>query len=180
MTQRPVMRWARLALAVGIAVGAAGCGGDEKAIAPPCPNFLLLGNAGNITKFRPGPGRDITDVEFRATIQNFRGSCAHTKTGVEAEFFIDMSIERGPANTARAASLEYFVAIPKFHPKPAGKQTFPVRVTFGENQNQLIYRDEISIEIPLAKNEAAGDYDVYLGFQLSPEQLEFNRRRQAR
>jgi hypothetical protein len=174
------MRWAGLALAAGLAAGIAGCGGDKKPVAPPCPNFLLLGNAGDITKFRPGQGRDITDVVFRAKIQNFRGSCAHTKTGVEAEFFVDMSIERGPANTARAANLEYFVAIPKFHPKPAGKQTFPVSVRFGENQNQLIYRDEISIEIPLAKNETASDYDVYLGFQLSPEQLEFNRRRQGR
>lgn len=174
------MRWAGLVLAAGIAVGAVGCSGDEKPRAQPCPNFLLLGNAGNITKFRPGPGRDITDVDFRAKIVNFVGSCAHTDSGVEAEFFVEMTIDRGPANASREAGFEYFVAIPKFHPKPAGKQTFPVKVAFGENQTQLIYRDEISIEIPLGEKETAGDYDVYLGFQLTAAQLEFNRRRTAR
>lgn len=174
------MRWSGLVLAAGILIGAAGCGSDEKPVGPPCPNFLLLGNAGNMTKFRPGPGRDITDVEFRAKIENFRGTCAHTDAGIEAEFFIEMSIERGPADSSRQAGFEYFVAIPKFHPQPAGKQTFPVRVSFGENQTRLIFRDEISIEIPLGKGETAGDYDVYLGFQLTAEQLEFNRRRQAR
>ncbi len=48
------MRWARLVLAVGVALGVAGCGGEKKRSLP-CPNFLLLGHAGDMTKFRAGP-----------------------------------------------------------------------------------------------------------------------------
>jgi hypothetical protein len=174
------MRWARFVLAVGVAIGVTSCAGDDKKRSLPCPNFLLLGHAGHMAKFRAGAGRDVTDVNFRTTITNFRGTCDHTKNGVEAEFFVEIAVERGPANTSREASFEFFVAIPRFHPKPAGKKTFPVRVRFEENKNWLLYRDEIAIEIPLGAGEAAGDYDVYLGLQLDAEQLEYNRRRKAR
>jgi hypothetical protein len=153
-------------------------GGAKQSL--PCPNFLLLGHAGDITQFRPGPGRDVTDVEFRATITNFRGSCDHSKTGVEADFFVEFSVQRGPANRSREARFEYFVAIPRFHPAPAGKKTFPIKVTFKERQTRIFYRDEVTIEIPLRAGEIGANYDVYIGFQLDAEQLEYNRRRRAR
>ncbi len=164
---------------VGLVV--AGCGVfGEKRRKLPCPNFLVLGHAEDMTQFRAGPGRDITDVEFRAAIVDFRGTCDHTRSEVEADFYIEITVRRGPANRSRAASFEYFVAIPRFHPSPAGKKTFPVNVTFKENQTRLRYRDEIRLKIPLGSGEVGASYDVYLGLQLDPEQVEFNRRRRAR
>lgn len=166
---------------VFIMLGVTGCGVfGEKRRALPCPNFLILGEAEDMTQFRAGPGRDITDVEFRAAIVNFRGTCEHTRSVVEAEFFVEIVIRRGPANRSREASLEYFVAIPRFHPAPAGKKTFAVKVTFEANETRVFYRDEIALEIPLGSGEVGANYDVYLGFQLDPEQLEYNRRRRAR
>ena len=175
------MRWARHVLALGVAVGVAGCETvDERKRALPCPNFLLLGHAEGMTKFSDGPGRDVTDVNFRTNITNFLGSCDHTASGIEAELFVDITVERGPANRSHEASFEYFVAIPRFHPAPAGKKILPITVTFEENKKWLVYRDQISIEIPLGNKEVAAKYDVYLGFQLGAAQLEFNRRRRAR
>ena len=171
------MRTARLALAVCAALGVAGCGAKRSL---PCPNFLLLGHAGNMTQFRAGPGRDVTDVEFRAVITDFRGNCNHTKSAIEAEFFVEFAVHRGPANASREASFEYFVAIPRFHPAPAGKKRFRVKLSFGERQTRVLYRDEIRLEIPLRGDEVGPDYDVYIGFQLDAEQFEYNRRRRAR
>ena len=163
-----------------VMLGVTGCGvfGNKRAL--PCPNFLVLGDAEKMTRFRAGPGRDITDVEFRAAIIDFRGTCQHTDSTVEAEFFIEIVVQRGPANRAREASFEYFVAIPRFHPAPAGKKTFPVKVSFEDKATRLFYRDEITIEIPLASGEIGANYDVYLGFQLDSDQLEYNSRRRAR
>ncbi len=174
-------RFAKLALAAGVVLGAAGCGVfGEKKLRRPCPNFLLLGEAKDMTLFRAGPGRDITDVDFRAAIVDFSGTCEHTRSEVEAEFFVEIVVRRGPANRSRAASFEYFVAIPRFYPAPAGKKTFRVEVTFEDNQTRVVYRDEIALKIPLRGGEIGADYDVYLGLQLDSEQLEYNRRRRAR
>jgi hypothetical protein len=175
------MKMARLAILGGIMLVVAGCGafgGDNRRL--PCPNFLLLGNAENMTRFQAGPGRDITDIEFRAAITNFHGTCVHAASEVETEFFVEFAIQRGPANRSRQATFEFFVAIPRFHPAPAGKKTFSGTVTFGENQTRVFYRDQITLTIPLKSGETGASYDVYLGFQLDAEQLQYNMRRKAR
>ena len=106
------MQLVKLALVIGVVLGVAGCGVfGEKKPNRPCPNFLLLGGAENMTQFRAGPGRDVTDVDFRAAIVDFRGTCEHTPSEVAAEFLVEIVVRRGPANRSRAASFEYFVAI---------------------------------------------------------------------
>ena len=175
------MGWARHLLALSVAVGVSGCNlVDEKKRSPPCPNFLLLAHAERMTKFSDGPGRDVTDVDFSTKITNFQGTCDHTTSGIEIELFVDISVHRGPANRSRKASFKYFVAIPRFHPAPAGKKTLPITVVFEGNKNRLVYNDQIHIEIPFGGKEVASNYDVYLGFQLTNKQLEFNRRRRSR
>ena len=175
------MRWARHLLALSVVVGVTSCNfvGENKQ-PPPCPNFLLLAQAERMTKFSDGPGRDITDVDFNTKITNFQGSCDHTESGIEAELFIEIAVQRGPANRSRKANFEYFIAIPRFHPAPAGKKILPITVKFKENKNRLVYRDRVYLEIPLGHKDIAANYDVYLGFQLTGKQLKFNRRRPAR
>lgn len=174
------MRRTRLAAAI-VVLGVSGCGvfGDKEPNRP-CPNFLLLGEAEEMTRFRPGPGRDITDVDFRATIVNFQGTCEHSRNEVEAEFIVEIAVRRGPANRSREAAFKFFVAIPRFHPAPAGKKTFAVEVTFEDNRPRVLYRDEITLKIPLGGGEVGANYDVYLGLQLDPAELDYNRRRRAR
>ena len=175
------MRWARYLLALGVVVGVTGCNFvDEKKLHPRCPNFLLLAHAERMTKFNDGPGHDITDVDFSTKITNFMGSCDHTISGIEAELFVEISVHRGPGNRSRKASFEYFIAIPRFHPAPAGKKILRITVKFNEKKNQLVYRDRIYLGIPLGHKDIAANYDVYLGFQLTGKQLKFNRRRPAR
>ena len=168
-------------LVLGVVVGVTGCNlVDKEKRSLSCPNFLLLAHAERMTKFRDGPGRDVTDIEFRTKITDFLGSCDHTTSGIEAELFVEILVQRGPANRSREVSFEYFVAIPRFHPAPAGKKILPITVMFEENKNRLVYRDQIYIEIPLGNTEVAANYDVYLGFQLTDKQLVFNRRRRMR
>ncbi len=175
------MRLLKLVVAACVVLGLAGCGVfGEKKLKRPCPNFLLLGDAEEMTRFRAGPGRDITDVDFRAAIVNFQGTCEHSKNQVEAEFIVEITVRRGPANRSRRAGFEFFIAIPRFHPAPAGKRTFAVEVTFEDNRPRVLYRDEIALKIPLGGGEVGANYDVYLGLQLDPEQLDYNRRRRAR
>ena len=174
-------RWVRHLFALGVVVGVTGCNlADEKKLSPPCPNFLLLAHAERMTKFSVGPGRDVTDVNFSTKITNFHGSCDHTSRGIETDLFVEFSVQRGPANRSREASFEYFVAIPRFHPAPAGKKILPITVKFEGNKKRLVYRDQIHLKIPLGDMEVAANYDVYIGFQLTNKQLEFNRRRPTR
>ena len=181
-TGKPVGASAARRLAVlAMAATVAGCGlfgGDQRPL--PCPNFLILGDAGELVRFTPGRGRDITDVDFEAKIVDFEGSCKYGEKSVESTFTVDIAIERGPADDDREARFEFFIAIPKFHPAPEGKRTFPVAATFEGNRARLLYRDSLVIDIPLKAGETGANYDVFIGFQLTSAELEFNRDRKRR
>lgn len=169
----------RLAV-LGIALATGGCGlfGDRQP-PPPCPDVMALRDADTLVRYREGPGRDLTDVMFEARIIDFSGSCEYNedRSKVALDLGVVFEVLRGPAITDNTAAFEYFVAVPAFHPAPEGKQVFRVEVTFEGNRSRVRTGDRISIEIPFAQDRGSQDYPVYVGFQLSPEELKENRSR---
>lgn len=159
---------------------AASCGLTEpKKPPPPCPPVLVLKDAATITKFRPGPGRDITDVTFTGRISDFRAECTFAKDLSEVDIRMNIAfvLNRGPANRDRKLSFDYFVAIPYFHPAPQGKQVFTRAGEFEGNRGRIGFLEEVNMTIPLAPDTKREDYRIFIGFQLSGEEVEFNRSR---
>lgn len=165
-----------LACVLAIAV-LAGCAGPEKkGPRKVCPRVDVLEYADALVRFVPGPGRDVTDVLFRGRLVNFQGGCEVDEKAAEIELVLEFALERGPANRDRKVEFEYFVAIPQFHPLPAGKRRFAVALEFEKGQNRTLYRDEISIQIPLKQGQASTDFNVFVGYQLTPAELDYNQR----
>lgn len=157
----------------------AGCGVFKKAEPPrPCPPVFVVKQASFLTEYRNNVPGDITDVVFQNKISDFQGVCSFDKKrnrmNVTLSVIFDML--RGPANQTRKGSFAYFVAIPKFHPSPFGKQIFGVSVNFAENQTRQRAVDTVELEIPLKKGVPLKDYAIYVGFQLTPDQVDENRR----
>ena len=153
------------------------CGAFEPKNPPPrCPEVLLLKHANSGTYFKPGSGRDITDVLATIAIVDFKGECEYNRKRTKADITLRVTfdVRRGPADRSRAADFHYFVAIPKFHPAPQGKSIFPLRAKFRGNQTRLNFIDEIRLEIPLPPRPKVDEYSIYLGIQLTPHQLEYN------
>ncbi len=172
----------RIVRSIALALSAAllaGCAGDDRRARKVCPRVDILEYANELVRFLPGPGRDVTDIVFRARLANFRGGCEvdeKDETKVEVELILEFAIERGPANRDRKAGFEYFVAIPQFHPQPAGKRRFPVAVEFETGQNRVLFRDGISVEIPLEQGQASSDFNIFIGHQLTAAELDYNQR----
>jgi hypothetical protein len=153
---------------------------------PPCPQIKVLADASNITQFRPGPGRDITDILLEAEITAFSGACEYEgddglweRVKVELES-IRFDVTRGPASRVRSAKLRYFVKIPHFYPSPIGAAEFDFRVAFPENRNSIEVSDSgIEVDIPLRRGARGADFIIYLGFVLNEEQIERNRQRRG-
>ena len=153
----------------------ASCSALEDEARYPCPKVFILGDAGNMVRFKPGPGRDITDIVFEARIANFSGSCEYEKGGVDIELVVRIDVQRGPASPDRRIAFDYFVAIPAFRPQPDAKRVLPVQGAFEENQTRLVYQDEVKMFIPLDKPVEGVNTEVVIGFQLSEDEIEFNR-----
>jgi len=172
LPRTPVIAGAMLGLAL---LGA--CAPDRTV--PPCPNVRVDTSTANVTQFSAGPGRDVGDIVYQAEIVNYQGSCTQDLEVDEGEAEVEMEVEFAMATGVAVAgpvSLYYFVAIPQLFPDPAAKQVFEVRRNSrGGAARAERWTESITLTLPVTKARPSAAYDIYVGFQLTDEQLAFNR-----
>lgn len=155
-----------------------GCSLTEKENPAPCPRISILSDASKLIRFRPGQGRDVTDVELQAEIISFKGACAYDMDKRQMKLTMQIGIDalRGPAAKSKSYDIGYFIAMPLFFPKTEAKQIMPVALAFPDETNHVRYTDEeVSVTFPISDFKKLDGYQVILGFQLDPAQLDYNR-----
>jgi hypothetical protein len=147
-----------------------------------CPPVLILPEAASITRYAKGAKRTILDVNFSGQITGIKGKCFYEfdpKTGegtVEINVLTKFKMKRGAANRSQQANFQYFVSIVNNDGYILEKQIFQYSVQY--NKNRTWAKDEdspVELSIPLRAGKTGQDYTVYVGFQLSQEELELNR-----
>lgn len=169
----------RLLTALALGLFVAGCGFTFDRRPPPkCPPVFILKDAGSITRYKAGTSRDITDVLFQGKLIDFRGLCDYNRerTKVNIDLNLAFELSRGPANRDRKVAFQYFVAIPRFHPAPQGRNIFSIATEFSGPATRIRTNDDIQLEIPLDPKVDRDEYAIYIGFQLTRDELRDNRR----
>lgn len=160
---------------LGLGLVVAGCGITEQAAAPACPNVQALAAASNVTKFRDGPGRDLTDVVLEAEIVDFTGSCSTDDDGrVDVELVLNIEGRRGPAVRDGDTTVDYFVAVTNGGEIVFESSVFSSELTFKGNTARVQTADEIVLDLVPQPGFAGSNYDVLIGFQLSDEERAYN------
>jgi len=163
----------------------AGCSGDDAKDVAPCPSARVMAEPSELTRFQEGPGRDPTDILFEAAFMRVAGECSYDAEGGEIDIELNVIIDilRGQANHNGEASLRYFVAVAERgeeigqQPAVSGRKAFAVQVSFPESRKNIRYTDVLEITIPRPDARSVRGYRVYLGFELTPEELAFNKRK---
>jgi len=175
---------ARVLLLTGAAVALLAACTPDRTI-PPCPNVRVDNVTANLTQFRDGPGREVSDIAYQAEIVNYKGTCTqdldknNVEGTAEVEMEIEMAMATGPAAAAGEVPLYYFVAIPQLFPDAAGKQIFEVRRKSPGGASKVErWTEHVTLTLPVTKTRPSAGYDIYVGFQLTDAQLAFNRTRQ--
>ena len=166
----------------------AGCGGGRGSMLTqrpqaPCPRVALLAEAVDLTRFREGARPDIATMEVDARMTGFQARCdyAPRDAGLDVTLQVQVAAERGPAATGTAADLPYLVAVTEeAESRVLNRGTDTVRVSFDRGERRTIAQgEEMLVRIPGDVRRAA-EKVILVGFQLSPEQLAYNRRRGVR
>ncbi len=185
MTQRRPVGTARIAAALAAAAIVSACTmfGEDK-VPPPCPAISVLEEAASLTRFVEGPGRDLIDVLVEEKVSDAAGTCEYDvddDTGVgtlNVEMMVAFELNRGPANRDRKAEIGYFVAITDTERNILNKQSFKGTVEFPGNRNRLIWTDEpVFLNIPLKAKQTGRNFKIFIGLDLTEEQLQFNRQK---
>ncbi|MCH7865972.1 MAG: hypothetical protein IIC56_12250 [Proteobacteria bacterium] len=147
-----------------------------------CPDYRILADAANLVKFRQGPGRDLTDVNFESSVVDVKLACTSfvdretAKGTVEVSVTVHFTAARGPANRDRKARFKYFIRVVGGDGKILYGEDFPLSFGFPGNRTQLRFRGEpVVLEFPVTAKRSTTYFRIFTGFKLSPEELEFNR-----
>lgn len=183
MTRWPKLTTLALTVAVLGGCETAGLPFMEKAVVLQCPDYFILEDAAAITEFRDGPGRDITDVVFKAQIAEMQLGCLTDidKDTDSGKMVIDISpivgAEMGPANTSETAKVPYFVIVTDPNKEILYREELSLNVSFRGNNTQIvILAPPTSVEIPITPTIRNNYYRIYSGFDLTREQVEYNRK----
>lgn len=160
--------------ALGLALLVAGCGNKTE---PACPEGVIPIDASKIMVFRDGPGRDLTDVLSTGNIQNMLMQCRYEKNAVDVyNFQIAITADRGPADRSKSADYEYWVAIVDPDRNILIRKEYKQHFDFKDNVNHVgIVVSDLELRIPMQDVMKAPNYQVIVGFQLTPDQLAWNR-----
>lgn len=177
--------WRLIGAVVAAVLLLTGCASEDKKMKV-CPRVAVLSDAGRITRFQPGPGQDILDIDFQGDIGDIVSSCDYpeVKDGmrrVNVQLAPVFVFNRGAANREPTIDFTYFVSVVR-NGQILMKEEFPAQTQFAANRARVIVRDDdppISIDIPLPYKAAEYEYEVLVGFQLTAEELAYNQRWQG-
>lgn len=161
----------------------AGCGNGATTLPVACPNPGILADGADLTRYRPGPVRDLTTLEYDARLTGLNGNCTPGRGNhsIEVSLTAAFSVERGAAANGRVVDLPWFVAVLGPEGQILNKQVFVERVSFGRNETRTTgTSDPVTLSLPVGEGVRAQDYRILVSFELAPEDLALNRRRGPR
>lgn len=196
---------ARLAVLSGLVILVAGCASDRKKIEniekdvakqeqeprsgflrklgggkpnpAPCPGSGILHDAERVVQFESDAVR-FSNVSFTGEITKVRGFCRYwDDRPIEMEVEIEFAFGRGPAAKARAHEYRYFVAVTRKNLVTLAREIYPLTIKFPERSDVVEAREMIErISIPRRSSDIAGEnFEIVVGFELTPAELAFNR-----
>jgi len=90
---------------------------------------------------------------------------------------IQIEAQRTPTAKVDAAELRYFVAIVNLQGEILARQDFPLNLPFKPGQDTVSKVEQINQLVPLKYPQNGGSLQIWVGFQLSDAELQYNRQR---
>jgi hypothetical protein len=174
---------ARRVLAVmGLAAITYGCTQDPKG---PCPFVRIPSTLATVTKFN-GAATPQNQV-YQARIADVALQCTYAeqkRAGSNIDIVVDelevllkvrVAATAGPRAGGSTADGRFFVAVTDLRDTILDRLEFPVKLNLGQGGRAATTEDEAYILFRL-RGKSGAAYRIFTGFQLTPEETEYNRK----
>lgn len=176
----------RLAVLLGIALlaGCSGGGGPGSGLfgsspttGQACPNVAVLEAPGELTRFAEGKMGTLHDLLFQARLDVSDAFCEITEKATFVTAKAKLKVARGPAEKKGEIPLTFFVAVLDPKKQVILREAFPLIIQLKPNESSFEYEDSFTIQIDRKEGIDPSNYSVYGGFEMTPAELEYSRRR---
>jgi hypothetical protein len=160
---------AALALAALVLAACGGSSSDAPSFG--CPTPFTVQDAGRLTHFKDGPGRDPRDIEYEAAITNSGTTCSLNRGQVAVTLIMRITATAGPSVGAGRTSVPYFVRVLDGAGTVVQGQEFTADFRLSANNPRGSSQEELSLSL-----SRDGAYRIAIGLKPTPEELNYNRR----
>lgn len=156
-------------LVLSLGVDAAAAKSQARVKSKECPSVTILADATRVTQLQNG------NIDLKAEIRSPSLTCAIAGDKAKSRLSFSVKSAISPNAAVSARSVPYFVAIIS-NGEVIGKEVFHLTLPFAGAKRMLTVTEYVDrIDIPVAADKSPDDYAVTIGFQLTQEQVEYNR-----
>ena len=147
---------------------------------PICPSTGVLSDAVTVTKLRPGTQAappNPANIAFTAEMSQAKLDCNYNRG--QNKLSVDMSFAvkatRGPAAMGPDPQLDFFVAVVDADNNIISKSVYHGKPAMAGRATNIYTQSVDSFPVPLGMDKRPYDYEILTGFQLTPDELAYNR-----
>lgn len=160
-----------------IALVLTSCGGGKKLsrgmiLVSNCPAVGVIDHLNTITRFN-GQGQTNADVVFDASITNLEANCSEGSS-VSTEISFSIRAKKGSAFEGQSHVLSYYVVVLRDSHMITHKKVYTTRINFKPGSDTAGVRETLVQTFNNFEEPRRYDYEVLVGFEVTPEELQFN------
>jgi hypothetical protein len=147
-----------------------------------CPQIEVLEELRSYDDFADQVDPSESTLISRVNIARFNTACNQDVRTVTVDLKINFEGMLGPRGRGSASdkpffSYPFFVAIAGPNGKVLSKEIFAASITYPPGANRQNYSENMRFILPVENRDQGARQKILVGFQLSPDQLAYNRKR---
>lgn len=149
-----------------------------------CPKIEIVEDLSMLSDFTDPKKQINKNLTSHVKIAGTESTCELSSKTATVDLKIIFEGTLGPKGRARKTdkpffSYPFFIAVTTPSGKILAKEIFAASMTYNANENKHTYFENMRQIIPIKNKKQARFYNVLIGFQVTPDQLKYNREQLA-
>ena len=145
-----------------------------------CPQIKVLDDLASITQFLNPKSPKSEEMIAAASFASLDATCSVAPSSVTLEITLDFEGQVGPIGKKNQSSeanfaYPYFLSVITPSGQILSKDVFALSMIYSDGKDMVHKQDRLRQTIPLMSGKAANQYQIVIGFQLSEDELAYNR-----
>ncbi len=155
-------------------------GKSEVLLASPCPSIEIIDDLSSLSDFSDPKNTAATQLISRVDLSSAQSTCKLASKSAIIDLKLIFKGALGDKGRIKSSdkpffSYPFFVAVTSPSGKIMAKEIFAASLTYGANENKHTYFENLRQIIPIKSKDMARHYKILIGFQVTPDQLAYNR-----
>lgn len=167
-----IFRVAAFALLAGLVLVSCSKKRGPVVLVPNCPAVGIVKYMGTLTRF-DDKAQTNDDVVFDAYISDLAEDCSEGGS-VVTDVSFTIRAKKGPAFSGSTHTVNYYVVVIRDNYLVVTKKRYSAQINFAPGKDTASVRETIRQTFESYEMPKRYDYEVLIGFEVSPEELQFN------